>query len=80
MGEPTHEALLVHLEYIRKAADQTNAHLATLNGRMGDAEQAIAVIQSQESDARTAGAKYGSIFGGLIAGAAMVWQFFQGGK
>lgn len=81
MPEPTtNEALLVHLEYIREAADRTNSHLATLNGRVGAAEQKIAVIESQASDAKTAGAKWGGTVGGVIAGAAMVWQFFQGGK
>lgn len=79
MDEPTNAALLIHLDYIRKAADQTNEHLRRLNGRVGEAEQAIAVIQSQASDAKTAGAKYGGIVGGVIAGAAMVWQLFQQG-
>lgn len=80
MGEPSNAELLVHLDYIRKAADQTNEHLSRLNGRMGEAEQAIAVIESQTADAKQAGAKWGGLVGGVIAGAVMVWQLFQGGK
>lgn len=80
MGEPTNAELLVHLEYIKKAADQTNSHLKTLNGRMGEAEQKIAVIESQAADAKTSGAKWGGLVGGLIAGGAAVWQLVSGGK
>lgn len=80
MGEPTNAELLVHIAYIREAADKTNAHLVQLNGRVGDAEQKIAVIESQSNDAKASGAKWGGTVGGLIAGASMVWQFFQGGK
>jgi hypothetical protein len=35
--------VLVHLEYIRKAQDETNAHLKTLNGRTRKLEAASAV-------------------------------------
>lgn len=80
MDEPTNAALLVHLDYIRKAADMTNAHLMTLNGRIGEAEQKIAVIESQANDAKASGAKWGGMVGGVIAGAAMVYQLFQGSK
>lgn len=80
MDNVSNEVLLVHLEYIRKAADQTNTHLATLNGRMGEAEQDIAVLKSQANDAKASGAKWGGMVGGAIAGAIAVWQFFQGGK
>jgi hypothetical protein len=78
MSDPTNAELLVHLRYIREAQDQTNSHLSRLNGRVGTVEQKIAVIESQASDAKQAGAKWGGIVGGLIAGALMVWQLFQG--
>lgn len=82
MEEPTNAALMVHLDYIRRAADETNSHLRTLNGRIGAAEQKIAVIESQASDAKASGkasgAKWGGMVGGAIAGASLVWQFFKG--
>lgn len=85
-GEPTNAELLVHIEYIRKAADSTNAHLAKLNGRVADVEDDIgavktqvAVIESQSADAKSVAVKWGGLVGGVIAGAGVVWQFFQGG-
>jgi hypothetical protein len=46
MAETTDE-ILVHVQYIREAQDRTNAHLATLNGRVGSAETRIAVMESK---------------------------------
>lgn len=78
--QPSNAALLVHLDYIRKAADLTNEHLQRLNGRVGETEQKIAVLEAQTSDARTAGAKYGGIVGGIITGGMAVWQFLNGAR
>ena len=77
--QPSNATLSVHLDYIRRAVDETNTHLRTLNGRVGEAEQSIAVLQSQATDARTSGAKWGGIVGGIITGAGMALaQLFQG--
>jgi hypothetical protein len=79
MGEePSNAALLIHLQYIRQSQDQTNAHLAMLNGRMGEAEQELAVLKDRSGDAKAAGAKWGGLVGGVIAGAVFVWQLFKG--
>jgi hypothetical protein len=80
MGEeqPSNAALLVHLDYIRQDIAQVITRLDKQNGAIGHHESRLAVIESQASDAKTSGAKWGGTVGGLIAGAAMVWQFFQG--
>jgi hypothetical protein len=37
------DSVMVHLEYIRKAQDETNQHLRALNGRTRKIEQTAAV-------------------------------------
>lgn len=46
------EQILVHLEYLRKGQDATNAHLTTLNGRVNSTEDRLLVMETRSSDAR----------------------------
>lgn len=78
--EPSNAELLIHLDYIRKAADQTNAHLLNLNGRVGEAEDRVLVLETRADESKATAAKYGGMVGGVITAAGVIWQFFQGGK
>lgn len=73
--QETTEVLIVHLEYLRKAADETNTHLKTLNGRMGAVETRTTVLETRADDVKAAGRNWGAgagaaggFIGGLIAG------------
>ena len=57
--------IVVHLEYIRKAADETNAHLRQLNGRVTATEQEIAVLKDRAAEGRAAGRTWGLTAGGI---------------
>jgi hypothetical protein len=50
MPEATAE-ILVHLEYLRRGQDETNRHLAALNGRTRLAEQEIAILKDRADHA-----------------------------
>ena len=80
MGDITNAELLVHLEYIKRGTDQTNAHLALINGRVSRAESAIDVLRDRSDESKIAGRNNGAIWGGAagaFAGAAIwVWQSF----
>ena len=79
--QQTTEIVLVHLEYIRSKQDEIVLHLRALNGRVGDAEQDIAVLKDRADEARTSGRAWGLTAGGIgSAIAAGLAHLFGGGK
>lgn len=64
-------AALVHLEYLRKAADETNEHLTRVNGRLGAVETRAAILEDRANAAKNSGRNWGAgagAVGGAIGG------------
>jgi hypothetical protein len=83
MTDPSNAELLVHLQYLRQACDQTNNHLAHLNGRTRTAEQKIAVLEDRSDEAKAEGRKHGAIWGGAgaaLGGIIWIWHALSGGN
>lgn len=68
-----HGAIVVQLDRIEttigKVADKTDGHSLLLN-----------TLFTRADEAKKSGAKWGGLIGGLIAGAAAVWQVVMGPK
>jgi hypothetical protein len=71
--------ILVHLEYLKSGQDETNRHLAALNGRTRMAEQEIAILKDRadhavalakasSSSSRSSSAKWSAGIAALISG------------
>lgn len=80
MAEHNDDAILVHLEYIRKASDETNDHLRVLNGRMGAVETRTAILEDRARKTRHSGRNWGLAAGGIgTAIGTAIYTFFKGG-
>jgi len=80
MPDSQHEVVLVHLEYLRTAVDETNEHLRLLNGRMASVETRATVLETEAKSARTAGRNWGAgagTAGGFLGG--LLAALFKGG-
>ena len=73
--------ILIHLEYIRKAADETNDHLRALNGRVSAVEIRATVLETRADEGKSSGRNWGLSAGGIgtAIGAALA-HFFGGSK
>lgn len=75
------DAILVHLEYLRRGQDDTLAHLRSLNGRVNTAEGDIRVLKDRSDEAKHAGTKWGGAAGGFVGGLiAVLVSVFGAGK
>ena len=67
MSNNSHETILTHIEYIRASQERTEQHLRLLNGRTGQNETRIAVLEERNPGKQ--GGIWGAI-GGMLAGFA----------
>ena len=81
MSPQEHDAILLHLEYIKAAVDGTNTRLDVQNGRIRVVEQAVAVLEDRQTDARASGRRWGAGAGAFVGGVIVaVYQYFGGNK
>lgn len=79
---PTHndDAIQVHLEYLRADVSECLGLLKAQNGRIREAETAIAVLEDRADESKRTGRNWGAgtgaaggFFGGFVAGLIQRW-------
>jgi hypothetical protein len=67
-------------EVLQKGIDGINARLDRQNGRLGSAEQEIAVLQDRSDRAEKQGGIFGAIGGGVVTGVILTIKALMGSK
>lgn len=61
------DALLVHLDYIKKGIDGLAERLDTQNGQLRTHRDRLIVLETRADDGKQAGAKWGATLGAFVA-------------